>query len=262
VLYTQGFALIIGKLHGLRDVGLYNRAYSTQALPANIMGSMMARIALPLFATRAEDTGALRRGIRMANSLAMIVNLPAMLGLTLLADLVVITLFGDQWLPVAPILAVLALGGILLPIHVDNLQLLLAQGGSRRFFKLELIKKSGGTVRIYFSPRDEQGRSQASYIEVAADDLQRVLKVHDEPLLELGEIGAFDDSGIMPSCLVEARDKVYLYYIGWNRGVTVPFRNSIGPPSLLTAAALSSAPPRGRFWTDRRPTPISSARPS
>lgn len=148
VLYTQGFALIIGKLHGVRDVGLYNRAYSTQALPANIMASMVARIALPLFAARADEKDAMRRGIRMANSVAMIVNLPAMLGLTLLADLVVVTLFGDQWLPAAPILAVLALGGILLPLHTNNLQLLLAQGQSRRFFKLELIKKSGGIVCV------------------------------------------------------------------------------------------------------------------
>ncbi len=148
VLYTQGFALIIGKLHGVRDLGLYNRAHSTQALPSGILGSMVARTAFPLFSARAEDEAALRRGIRMANSLAMILNLPAMLGLAMLSDLVIVTLFGGQWGPAGPILAILALGGILLPIHVINLQFLLARAQSRRFFQLELIKKGGGLLFV------------------------------------------------------------------------------------------------------------------
>ena len=40
--------------------------------------------------------------------------------------------------------------------------------------------------------------------------------------------GPFDDSGAMPSCIVNRGGQKYLYYIGWNRGVTVPSRNSIG----------------------------------
>lgn len=148
VLYTQGFALIIGKLHGMRDLGLYNRAHSTQALPSNILGSMVGRTAFPLFSTRSQDTQGLRRGVQMANSLAMILNLPAMLGLVILSDLVIVSLFGNQWLPAAPILAILALGGILLPIHVINLQVLLARAQSRQFFQLELIKKAGGLAFV------------------------------------------------------------------------------------------------------------------
>jgi O-antigen/teichoic acid export membrane protein len=148
VLYTQGFALIIGKLHGLSDLGLYNRAHSTQALPSNLLSGMVARTAFPLFSARSNDKAALRRGVRMANSLAMIVTLPAMLGLAILSDLTIVTLFGDQWRPAAPILAILAVAGILVPIHVINLQILLARAQSRRFFQLELIKKGGGLVFV------------------------------------------------------------------------------------------------------------------
>lgn len=148
VLYTQGFALIIGKLHGVADLGLYNRAYSTQALPSNILSSMVARTAFPLFATRSGDEAALRRGVRMANSLAMILTLPAMLGLAILSDLVIVSLFGEQWRPAAPILAILAIAGILVPVHVINLQVLLARAQSRRFFQLELIKKAGGLLFV------------------------------------------------------------------------------------------------------------------
>jgi O-antigen/teichoic acid export membrane protein len=148
VLYTQGFALIIGKLHGVSDLGLYNRAHSTQALPSGILGSMVGRTAFPLFSARASDREALRRGVRMANSLAMIINLPAMMGLCVLADLVIISLFGDQWVPSAPLLSILAIGGILLPLHTINLQVLLARAESRQFLKLELIKKAVGLLLV------------------------------------------------------------------------------------------------------------------
>ena len=87
---------------------------------------------------------------------------------------------------------------------------------------------SDTVLRIYFGPRDPQGRTVTTFIEVDADDPSRLLYIHDRPVLSLGRLGAFDDSGAMPSCLVEQHGKLYLLYIGWNQGVTVAYRNAIG----------------------------------
>lgn len=84
------------------------------------------------------------------------------------------------------------------------------------------------TLRIYFGPRDKEGRTVVGFIEVEADNPAHVISVHDRPVLGLGELGTFDDSGVMPSCIVKYGNKKYLLYIGWNRGVTVPYRNAIG----------------------------------
>jgi hypothetical protein len=89
-------------------------------------------------------------------------------------------------------------------------------------------KVSDDVLRIYFGPRDGQGRTRTTFIEVDADNPARVRYVHDRPVLDLGKIGTFDDSGVMPSCIVNDGDQKYLLYIGWNRGVTVPYRNAIG----------------------------------
>lgn len=87
----------------------------------------------------------------------------------------------------------------------------------------------GDVFKLYFSCRN---LSQESMIAYAIFELQggraRVEKVSSTPILEKGELGAFDDSGCMGSCLVNVSGKKYLYYIGWNLGETVPFRNSIG----------------------------------
>lgn len=89
-------------------------------------------------------------------------------------------------------------------------------------------KISDDVIRIYFGPRDTQGRSFTTFIEVEADNPANVLRVHDRPVMGLGKLGAFDDSGVMPSSIVNHNGRKYLYYIGWNRGVTVPYRNSVG----------------------------------
>lgn len=89
-------------------------------------------------------------------------------------------------------------------------------------------KISDDVVRIYFGPRDAQGRTHTAVIDVDADNPARIIRLHDRPVLSPGEIGAFDDSGAMPSCIVNRGARKYLYYIGWNRGVTVPYRNAIG----------------------------------
>jgi hypothetical protein len=89
-------------------------------------------------------------------------------------------------------------------------------------------KVNDHVLRIYFGPRDRQGRTVTAFIEVAADDPRQVLYIHERPVLSLGRLGAFDDSGAMPSCLVQHEGKLYLFYIGWNQGVTVPYRNAVG----------------------------------
>jgi hypothetical protein len=85
-----------------------------------------------------------------------------------------------------------------------------------------------GVVRIYFGTRDGDGRSHPCYVEVEAARPANLLYVRDEPLLALGRRGTFDEGGIIPSWLVNQGGKKYLYYIGWNPQVTVPYRLAIG----------------------------------
>ena len=83
-------------------------------------------------------------------------------------------------------------------------------------------------LRVYVGVRDREGRTRPTYFDCRPDDPRDVFYVHEQPVLELGALGAFDDSGVMPSCVVATADRTYLYYVGWNLGVTVPYRNSIG----------------------------------
>jgi O-antigen/teichoic acid export membrane protein len=123
-------------------------------MPSLILSSVISRIALPLFSARARDPEALRRGLRTALGSAMLLNLPVMTGTALLSDLIVLVLFGEKWLPAAPILAILAWGSTLMPMHLLNLQVMLAEGKSSTYFRIEIVKKvlgvAGLTIGSFF----------------------------------------------------------------------------------------------------------------
>jgi len=82
--------------------------------------------------------------------------------------------------------------------------------------------------KIYFSSRDSQNRSFTTFLEIDITNPKKILHLSKKPIISPGEISSFDDSGTMGSCLVNFDGKKYLYYIGWNLGKTVPYRNSIG----------------------------------
>jgi predicted GH43/DUF377 family glycosyl hydrolase len=82
--------------------------------------------------------------------------------------------------------------------------------------------------RIYFGSRDDTNRTSIGFIDLELLPSPKVVAVHSRPILEPGELGMFDDSGMSMGCLIRVGGKRYLYYVGWNLGVTVPWRNSIG----------------------------------
>lgn len=83
-------------------------------------------------------------------------------------------------------------------------------------------------VRIFYADRFADGRSYTTFLDLDRGDLQRVVYTHKQPILPFGAPGTFDDDGVMPSFALRRDSRVWLYYSGWNRGVTVPYRNSVG----------------------------------
>jgi hypothetical protein len=87
----------------------------------------------------------------------------------------------------------------------------------------------GDKYRFFFSCRNEKSQSIPYFIdaEVAHGNINLIGNV-SKPILSLGKLGTFDDSGIMPCSLIRHNGKIYMYYIGWNPQVSVSYRLSIG----------------------------------
>jgi hypothetical protein len=88
---------------------------------------------------------------------------------------------------------------------------------------------SDDLFRIYFSSRDGEQRSRTFSLTIDIARPGDLLELHTKPFLDLGELGAFDDSGAMLTWITRGDyGSDYFYFIGWNRRVTIPFQNALG----------------------------------
>jgi hypothetical protein len=83
-------------------------------------------------------------------------------------------------------------------------------------------------LRVYYAGRGADGRSFPTFIDVDRDDPTRLLGCHRSPVLGLGAPGTFDDEGVMPAWVHQREGRVWMYYSGWNRRLTVPYHNATG----------------------------------
>ena len=92
-----------------------------------------------------------------------------------------------------------------------------------------ILYLKGNKFRVFYSGRDIDNRASISFFDMQLDGENFSIDyVHKQPILTPGRIGCFDDSGVSVSCILQVDDTLWLYYLGWNLGVTVPWRNSIG----------------------------------
>lgn len=151
--YSRLYTLLAGRLFGASPLGYYANAENTRQLPASFLGSLVARVALPMLAKNQHDAQLVRRSLQLSIRIMMLLYAPIMLAMAALAEPLVEVLYGRQWLPAAPLLRILAVAGLLYPLHMINLHALMAQGHARRMFRLEVVKKILGVVLLLVGAR-------------------------------------------------------------------------------------------------------------
>jgi len=157
---TQLYTLIIGKSYSALDLGYFYRASSTKDFPQGVLAGIFSRVIFPVFSSHAGDVNKLKEGLNTALVTTMAINLPLMAGLLMTADELVPILFGPRWEGAIPILKVLSGLGAFWPMHLANLNILMALGHSRLMLKLEIIKKTLFILTIILA-------SQISVIAIA-----------------------------------------------------------------------------------------------
>lgn len=78
-------------------------------------------------------------------------------------------------------------------------------------------------VRVFFGSRDSSGVSRIGFVDLNKDDPSEMLGFSKEPVLNIGRDGCFDDSGVVPSAVVELDGLIYLFYAGYQITTKVRF---------------------------------------
>lgn len=79
------------------------------------------------------------------------------------------------------------------------------------------------TIRIYGGARDKNGVSRITFIDVEAKEPSRIIRVNENPVLDVGEPGCFDDNGVILGDILKVDSMLYMYYVGFQHVQKVKF---------------------------------------
>jgi len=142
VIFNNLYTIIIGKLFSTTQLGYYNRADSLKQLPINNIAGALNKVTFPLFSKIQDDNERLRRVYKELLAVVIFLIAPVVALMIVSAEPLIRLLLTEKWMPAVPYFKVLALSGLLYPIHAYNLNILQAKGRSDLFLRLELIKKA------------------------------------------------------------------------------------------------------------------------
>lgn len=137
---TNVYNLIIGKYYNPASLGFYTRAQQFPELTAGTLNSVLNNATFPLMTTLQDKRDELIQTFSRLIKLSALVVFPAMVGLAVLSEEIILVLLGDKWLPASDLLFWLALSYVFIPLSSLNLNLLNAIGRSDLFMKIDFSK--------------------------------------------------------------------------------------------------------------------------
>ncbi len=128
VFSTQIDKALVGRILGPTVLGYYSIAWELIVFPIARINPIINRVSFPIFAKIKEIPAQLNRYYYRSVSLLLLINIPALIGLALVAEPFVEVFYGKAWLPAAPLIQILAIVGIHKAFANPGSGLLLAQG--------------------------------------------------------------------------------------------------------------------------------------
>jgi predicted GH43/DUF377 family glycosyl hydrolase len=89
-----------------------------------------------------------------------------------------------------------------------------------------------GVIRVFFATTCLDKFGRLAYVDLDCNVPSKIVNYSKDFILDVGQDGAFDDSGVNPSSIIKVQDTFYLYYAGYQRHIKTPY-------SILSGLAIS-----------------------
>lgn len=132
--------LVIGKIYNSENLGFFTRGQQFPELTAGTLNSVLTNSTFPMMASLQNNKDELLNVFKRLIKFTSLIVFPAMLGLAVLSDNIILVLLGQKWLPASTYLFWLSLSYLFVPLSSLNLNLLNAIGRSDLFLKIDFSK--------------------------------------------------------------------------------------------------------------------------
>lgn len=120
--------LLIGRILGSGPLGIYDKAYQLMLGPLNDVAAVIGRVMFPSLSHVQDDRERVKLMVLRGTRAIGLVTFPALLGVLVTADVLVLALLGDAWVEMVPVLRVLCIAGLGRAVMTLTGSLYLSQG--------------------------------------------------------------------------------------------------------------------------------------
>lgn len=131
--------LIIGKMLGEQELGVYTRAYSLMLLALSQVTATISSAMIPALSEVQSDQRRTRSLYLRAIGLIAFVSFPLMVGMAATADTFMRVVYGSKWVDAIPILKILGIIGALQSILNPIGWIFVSQGRTDRMFRIGTV---------------------------------------------------------------------------------------------------------------------------
>ncbi|NCC50335.1 MAG: lipopolysaccharide biosynthesis protein [Spartobacteria bacterium] len=139
-LLREGDDIVLGRIAGAEQLGLYQMSYRLSNLPATQITHVVSRITLPAYASLQDQPARLRAVFLETLQLVCLVSIPLAIGIICVAPSLTAGILGASWISATPAIQWLAFFGLIRSIGANSGPVFLAMGRPEIETKLLLGK--------------------------------------------------------------------------------------------------------------------------
>ncbi len=147
-IFDNIYILVIGKFFPAAELGFYTKARQFQRMVSQQTSAAIGTVAFPVFSQLQDDKAKLKNAMRRFSQHSLFFIAPFSAILIVIAKPLFLILLTEKWLPMVPYFQLLLIAGVLYPLHMVNVQALVAQGKTNLNFRISMIKNSFRIINI------------------------------------------------------------------------------------------------------------------
>ena len=145
--------LLIGYFLGEVALGYYAIAYRILEVMTQLLVDTINKVALPTFSRLQTEPERLRQLFYKTTQFTSLIAFPTYLGMTVFAPELIVSLFGEQWIPATGIMQILALEGIVLSLSQFHKSVFVSMGKPSWNMKVILLNATANLIACLIAVR-------------------------------------------------------------------------------------------------------------
>lgn len=140
-VYTNLQSLIIGKWYSAKDLGFFTQAKKLEEVPTLSLSAIVNEVSFPVFSALQDDKEKLLLGVRKNVKAITYLNFPLMVLLMVIAQPLIVFLYGAKWSTSAPYFQILCVSSMIYTLNTLNTNVIKSLGKSGIYFIVQFSKR-------------------------------------------------------------------------------------------------------------------------